>query len=159
MFLQRIKFWLIRNFYEFAIFAVGVFSFVWFELRNESMSVIVPYTGAFISGIYFIQKQKLEKIKLFREIFKECNYRYAEMNDKLSLIAKLERPLDNEENSVVIDYLNLCGEEYLYFKLGYVDEAVWQAWFNGMKNIISASNINKIWMSEKKTSSYYDLPL
>lgn len=159
MLLQRMQIWLTRNVYEFIIFIVGVFCFMWFELSKESMTVVVPFTGAFISGVYFIQKQKLERIKLFREIFKECNSRYDEMNDQLVRIAEYGQPVEGADKVVVIDYLNLCGEEYLYFKLGYIEKSVWQAWFNGMKSVISAPNINKVWVCEKETSSYYDLPL
>jgi len=59
----------------------------------------------------------------------------------------------------VIDYLNLCGEEYLYYKRGYIEPSVWHAWQNGMKSILEAPSIYAVWVAEKKTGSYYDLPL
>ena len=67
--------------------------------------------------------------------------------------------LTEKERSKVIDYLNLCGEEYLYFKRGYIEPSVWQAWNNGMKAVASSQSIRSVWEAEKQTGSYYDLPL
>jgi hypothetical protein len=108
----------------------------------------------------FLQKQKLEELRLFREIFRECNLRYDGMNEALATIgAKPATELRPEDKVKIVDYLNLCGEEYLYFKRGYIEPSVWQAWHSGMKAIVSAPGIHQVWELEKKTGSYYDLPL
>ncbi len=109
---------------------------------------------------YFLQKQKLEEMRLFREIFKECNERYEAMNEVLDEISQKEpSDLSAKERAQVINYLNLCGEEYLYFRQGYINPVVWTAWLNGMKFLMSHPSIKLIWDQEKKTGSYYDLPL
>lgn len=131
-----------------------------FLALREQVATIATAIGALLSLAYFLQKQKLEEMRLFRDIFKECNARYDAMNESLTTIA--ERPtgsLNSQEMAQVIDYLNLCGEEFLYFKRGYVEPSVWQAWHNGMKAIVATPNIRSVWEREKKTSSYYDLPL
>lgn len=128
--------------------------------REESMSTFATIVGALLSFAYFLQKQKLEETRLFREIFKECNARYNLMNEELELIAQKDpKTLNSTEHGKVIAYLNLCGEEYLYFKLGYIEPSVWYAWQNGMKSIVSTPSIRAIWDQEKTTGSYYDLPL
>ena len=70
-------------------------------------------------------------------------------NDKGELKKKHRETLD--------DYFNLCAEEYLYFKKGYIDKEVWQAWCNGMWFFLQNERIRKAWEDEEKTGSYYGL--
>ena len=124
------------------------------------MATVATVVGAIVSVAYFLQKQKLEEMRLFRELFKECNARYDKMNEDLARLAESsDEKLSAEDRLKVVDYLNLCGEEYLYFKRGYIEPSVWQAWNNGMKAIVAVPSIQGVWQHEKKTGSYYDLPL
>ena len=59
----------------------------------------------------------------------------------------------------LIDYFNLCGEEYLYCTKGYIDPVVWKAWHKGMQEHIGNPAIGKIWQEEKSKDSYYGLQL
>ena len=128
--------------------------------HNEPLPTVVTVVGALLSLIYFVQKQKLEELRLFRELFKEFNARYDEMNEKLARIVEAtDTEVSKQERETLIDYFNLCGEEYLYFERGYIYPVVWRAWFNGMKAIISAPRVLRVWQMEKRTDSYYDLPL
>lgn len=155
----RIKFWLFEHYWWLLCAAVAI-ALAILLARNEQVATVATVVGALLSIVYFLQKQKLEEMRLFREIFKECNARYDGMNEQLAIIAaKPPDALTREEKERVIDYLNLCGEESLYFKRGYVEPSVWQAWQNGMKAIVAAPSIRAVWESEKKTGSYYDLPL
>ncbi len=155
----RLKFWLYDHYWWLLIPAIGLATGVllWFK---EPFPTVATVIGGILSIAYFLQKQKLEELRLFREIFKECNERYDRMNEALAQIAKeCSDELTAKERDQVVDYLNLCGEEYLYFKRGYIEPAVWQAWHNGMKSILSSSRLRKVWEEEKQTGSYYDLPL
>jgi hypothetical protein len=155
----RVKYWLF-NYYWLLIFFLVAIAIVVLLGREESIATFATIIGTLLSFAYFLQKQKLEETRLFREIFKECNARYELMNEELELIAQKDpKTLNPAEHGKVIDYLNLCGEEYLYFKLGYIEPTVWYAWQNGMRSIVSAPSIRKIWNQEKATGSYYDLPL
>lgn len=155
----RFKYWLF-DYYWLLICLFVVIAIVVLLGREESISTFATIVGTLLSAAYFLQKQKLEETRLFREIFKECNARYDLMNEELELIAhKDPKILNPAEHGKVIDYLNLCGEEYLYYKLGYIEPSVWYAWQNGMKSIVSAPSIRAIWDQEKATGSYYDLPL
>lgn len=155
----RLKFWLFEHYWWLLIIAVAA-AICYLLVMKEQVATIATVVGALLSFAYFLQKQKLEELRVFREIFKECNARYDAMNEALAAIGQKEiADLTVEERSKVIDYLNLCGEEYLYFKRGYIEPSVWQAWNNGMKAVASAPSIRSVWNAEKQTGSYYDLPL
>lgn len=155
----RLKFWLFEHYWWILIIAVASAICALLAMK-EQVATIATVVGALLSVAYFLQKQKLEELRVFREIFKECNARYDVMNEDIAAIGRMAiADLTEKERSKVIDYLNLCGEEYLYFKRGYIEPSVWQAWNNGMKAAASAQSIRSIWDAEKKTGSYYDLPL
>lgn len=124
------------------------------------MTTVATVAGALLSLIYFIQKQKLEELRLFRELFKEFNERYDRLNEKLTRIVEAREDVVSEaERETLIDYFNLCGEEYLYVQQGYIYPTVWIAWHNGMKAIVSVPRVQRVWLAEKETGSYYGLPL
>ena len=155
----RLKYWLFEH-YWWLLCVVVLVTLGVLLARNEQVGTVATAVGALLSIAYFLQKQKLEEMRLFREIFRECNARYDAMNEELmEIIDKPAVELTTKERARVIDYLNLCGEEYLYFKRGYIEPSVWHAWQNGMKAIVETPNIHAIWVAEKKTGSYYDLPL
>lgn len=140
------------------ILLLVLFAIVGLLVMKQEVATAATVIGTVLSLGYFLQKQKLEELKVFREIFKECNTRYYEMNKCLDAIAKKDK-VTEKEKAKIIDYLNLCGEQYLYFKLGYIEPSVWLAWRTGMQTNFAAPNISIIWAEEKKKSSYYDLPL
>jgi hypothetical protein len=115
--------------------------------------------SGFISVFYFLHKQRLEEVRLFREIFSECNRRYDAMNEKLNVIIQkdITVPLSFDGKNELSDYFNLCGEEYLYFRQGFVYPDAWRAWSSGMRGILSSPRVNEYWNAEKKSESYYGL--
>src|SRR5690606_10632333 len=109
---------------------------------------------------YSVKNQRLGALKLFRELFQESNACYFSMSANLaSIISRNNTPLTSEEESSLIDYFNLCGEEHLYYELGYIDPVVWKSWCNGMKSIIESPRVKPLWEAEKATSSYYGISL
>lgn len=155
----KLKFWFFEHYWWMLclILASTPTALLW---HNEPLPTVVTVVGALLSLIYFVQKQKLEELRLFRELFKEFNARYDEMNEKLArIVESTDTEIPKQERETLIDYFNLCGEEYLYFERGYIDPAVWKAWFNGMKAIISVPRVLCVWQAKKQTDSYYDLPL
>jgi hypothetical protein len=61
---------------------------------------------------------------------------------------------------VVIDYSNLCAEEYLWYKRQRIPKDVWDAWKTGIVRNLQIFEINKIWHQEMKgygAISYYGL--
>jgi len=157
--LIKLKYWFYTH-YWWVLVLISLFVFAILVLLKEQTATIATAIGAILSLVYFIQKQKLEELKIFREIFKECNSRYDSMNEDLAVISKKHPDeVAQKEKMIVIDYLNLCGEEYLYYKQGIIEPSEWQAWNNGMTVIVSAESIQKIWEEESKTGSYYELPI
>ena len=155
----RAKFWFYEHYWWLLCIAIAS-AVTTLLVLHEPVATVATVVGAIVSVAYFLQKQKLEEMRLFRELFKECNARYDKMNEDLARLAESDdEKLSAEDRLKVVDYLNLCGEEYLYFKRGYIEPSVWQAWNNGMKAIVAVPSIQVVWQHEKKTGSYYDLPL
>ena len=155
----KLKFWFFEH-YWWVLSLVLVLAVLGLLGRNEPLPTVATVVGALLSLFYFVQKQKLEELILFREIFKEFNARYDAMNERLARIVEAtDTEISKEERDILIDYFNLCGEEYLYFERGYIDPVVWRAWLNGMNAIISISRVQRMWQEEKKSDSYYGLPI
>jgi len=155
----HLKFWFFDNYWWLLVLlaavATGLLVFI-----KEPVASVAAMAGAVLSLLYFVQKQRLEEVRLFRELFKEFNERYDAMNDRLARIRDID---DGEfaqgEAQLLIDYFNLCGEEYLYFSKGYIPPSVWEAWYLGMQQTISCPRINELWRGECAGGSYYGLPL
>ena len=56
-----------------------------------------------------------------------------------------------------MDYLNLCSEEYLWRKKGFIDKNVWESWQDGIQWWYDHSVlIQLVWKEEfKQKKSYY----
>jgi len=121
----------------------------------------VTIVGGILSSIYFVQKQRLEELRLFKELFTEFNARYDALNEKLNHIiaANQEAELTRAEINTLYNYFNLCGEEYLYYKQGYILQAAWEAWLNGMNIFYQDKRIRKLLEEELATNSYYGFKL
>ena len=118
----RLKFWLFEHYWWLLCCSVALTVIIILFVLREPLTTFVTVMGSLLSVAYFLQKQKLEEMRLFRELFKECNGRYDAMNEALASIAnKGDVELSSEERLKVVDYLNLCGEEYLYFRRGYIE--------------------------------------
>ena len=155
----KLKYWFFAN-YWWLLAVVAVATAVVLVLFKEPVASYAGAFGAILSIVYFVQKQKLEETKLFRDIFKECNERYDAINEALAQICDSDDDvLSAEEAALLIDYFNLCGEEYLYYRQGYIPPSVWSSWFLGMQIVICSPRIDELWRSEKATDSYYGLPL
>lgn len=155
----RLKYFLYSNYWWLLIVGVGI-AIAIVAHKNVIDPAVGAYVGSIFSLAYFLQKQKIEEMRLFREIFKECNGRYDQMNEKLaSIVGKPGNDITPDDESLIVDYLNLCAEEYLYYRRGYIEPSVWQAWQNGMKSLLASPNISSVWKKEKASDSHYGLPL
>jgi len=123
--------------------------------------LIVTIIAGILSSIYFVQKQRLEELRLFRALFTEFNERYNNLNERLYEILRKnpDEKLEPKEIDVLYDYFNLCGEEYFYYKHGYIYPEVWKSWKNGMSIFWKDNRIREVWQDELETDSYYGLKL
>ena len=123
--------------------------------------VILTILGGILSSIYLVQKQKLEETRLFKELFAEFNHRYDQMNSTLNelLEDKSKTKFESVDINSLYDYFNLCGEEYLFYRQGYILQKAWESWVNGMKIFYKDQRIRRLWEKELKTNSYYGFKL
>jgi hypothetical protein len=108
---------------------------------------------------YFVQQQRLAEISLFKTLFTEFNARYDKLNGPLRAVTSVGSHLTDEQRDNVIDYFNLCAEEYLFYKEGYIHNEVWRSWCCGMLWYMKHEPFINIWQEEQTANSYYGLSL
>lgn len=117
-----------------------------------------------IATLYFgLMKYEIENDRIFMELFKNFNSKYkTEYND---LFEKLKQnkneKISENESSLIIDYFNLCAEEYLWFSKKRLPKDVWKAWKAGMMENLEIEQIKQVYFDEIKSErgrkSYYGL--
>lgn len=124
--------------------------------RPEVLGSIVAVALGFV---YFVQRQKLDETRLFSELFCAFNKRYDKLNSRLArVVTKSE--LDGSDEEIAIDYFNLCAEEYLFYRQGYLLPEVWTSWCRGMWQYVGVQGaLRDLWHKEVTTGSYYGLTL
>lgn len=154
--------WLIHRYY----FIVGIITLLIaiilaliFYLKGTDWKVLLTIIGGLFSFFYFIQKQELDEAKFINELLVQFNARYDCMNEKLNAIMKDNKPLEPADISNLFDYFNLCGEEYLFYRRGYIYPEVWRSWVAGMKFYYKDARIQKLWVEELSSESYYGLDI
>lgn len=150
------------------------FSFYWILLllglsvfylcvhKFESMGKELVFLGPLLALGYFIHRQKLDESKYFLDMFRRFNERYDGINEKLNEMTEQETDISPKQKEILMDYFNLCSEEYLMFKAGYIPIVVWDSWRVGMIHYLKNKNIEKIFESEMSSDnhdSYYGLSL
>jgi hypothetical protein len=138
---------------------IGCFVYVFFNQKIEILGAVMA-TGISIS--FGVRQYKIENDKVFKELFKEFNNRYDNVfND---LLNKLDEDRGNKtvlelnEKLKVMDYINMCAEEYLWYKKGRIPEEVWKAWKNGIEYYAQIPSINKVFVEQSsQRDSYYGL--
>lgn len=127
-------------------------SFIMIALISSSITI---YLGSL--------KLKIESDMLFKELFLYFNDKYnAELNDLINeLKYNVNKKINQTEKALIIDYFNLCAEEYLWFKKSRIPSDVWNAWRSGIIENINIKQINKIYFDEisskNNVKSYYGL--
>ena len=96
---------------------------------------------------------------MFKELFTEFNARYDTMNGGLSNIKSKEHDLSIQDRQFIIDYFNLCAEEFLFFRERCIPEEVWTAWCRGMLYYITREPFHSVWNEESAKGSYYNLTI
>jgi hypothetical protein len=136
---------------------------IYFYISN-SIEILGAIIATGISLSIGIQQSKNQNDIIFKELFIEFNQTYnTKFNDTLEVIVKEcqennSRELKPAERQIVIDYLNLCAEEYLWKTLHRIPNKVWNSWEKGIVFYLNQPIINKIVISEKlQRGSYYGL--
>lgn len=134
--------------------------FLW---KGDALSseLALSSLGGIAAFFHFLYTQHDTNTNRFIDLFRDFNARYDKLNEKLNAIYA-QRPIEMlwpTEHQVLYDYFNLCAEEYLYFKAGYIDKDVWNSWLQGMAHFASNKEIYRIWQSELDQASYYGFSL
>jgi hypothetical protein len=120
---------------------------------EHSIAGLVAIVGYF----HFFQNQRLEETRLFKDLFTAFNTKYDGLNEELARVQQGEWTPELERK--VVDYFNLCAEEYLFFKQGYILPEAWESWRKGMCQYLSVDRVRKLWELEARTDSYYGLTI
>ena len=136
--------------------AVGISAVLAFA-TSDRMPLIGSVIAAILAFCYFVQQQKLAEISLFKDLFTEFNRRYDALNDRLAQIEASGTQMDPAGRQIIVDYFNLCAEEYLFFAEGYIHRAAWRSWCAGMLWYFDREPFRSVWNEESKTNSYYGL--
>jgi hypothetical protein len=126
-----------RRYYPFIfliLFATAIAAWLRFAPGHRP-ELLVSIVGGVVGFTYFIYRQHLDEAKLFKELFAGFNDRYDALNDHLNaiLFGPHDGLLSADERERLFSYFNLCAEEYLFYKAGYIDHEVWEFWRRGMK--------------------------
>lgn len=125
---------------------------------EDRISLLGSVVATVLAFCYFVHQQKLAETTLFKDLFTEFNRRYDALNDRLAGIVESGQARD-ADRQVVVDYFNLCGEEYLFFEEGYIHPEVWRSWCCGMLWYFEREPFRTLWQQESATDSYYGLSL
>lgn len=118
-----------------ALFGVSICYIIYFKnLLPEGketetiLAIVVFFTGLFYNFINF----KIARDQFFKSLFEEFNQKYDSMNEALNVIVSGAESYsfngkEKSKEAIIIDYLNLCAEEYLWYKKGRIDTQVWAA--------------------------------
>jgi hypothetical protein len=163
----RLRFWINQHNLVIVLLSVPVavvllILLVHFNRAATDWPVALTLVVALFTFAYTVQKQELEESKLFRELFGEFNSRYDEMDPQLNQILwedDQNKPLSLEQKDTLNRYFNLCAEEFLYFRKGYIDPRVWDAWIKGMTIYCQNARVRKLWSKELENGSYYGFTL
>ena len=154
--------WLALVIFVIFILVVGILTFSGVMLDWAAILVFVGAVfGSLVTLLSFIQKQNLEETTLFKQLFTEFNNRYDEMNSDLNriFIEDTSEELSLDDLNILYDYFNLCSEEFLFSKRGYIYPEVWKAWSKGIEFYLKNPRIRNLWEEEEKSDSYYGLTL
>jgi len=140
---------------------IGICTYYFIDRKVEILAAILV-TGVSLS--LGIRQYRTENDKLFKELFQEFNFKYDQKyNALLNKIDEYETSgrdyvLSEEEKGIIIDYLNFCSEEYLWYYKNRIPKEVWNSWENGMVYFLNLSPINKIVLQQKdQMNSFYGL--
>lgn len=130
-------------------------------------SIILGITGLVITWILSARSIRLNKDKMFKELFTEFTLRYARLNQDLQDFADCFSESSTTEKLVsderckelkasVIDFFNLCAEEYYWAVVKKrIDEPVWRTWQIGMNYWVNeVPAIRELWQEETKMPSW-----
>jgi hypothetical protein len=139
-----------------AALAAAIAAWFYFTVGHRP-EFLISAIGAAAGLTYFLYRQHLDETKFFKDLFVLFNARYDELNDGLNniLFGPSNGEFEAAEREQLFSYFNLCAEEYLFYRAGYIDRHVWNSWSRGMKVFFDHPRIRRLWEEDCKADSYY----
>ncbi|MDG2991855.1 hypothetical protein L3556_13080 [Candidatus Synechococcus calcipolaris G9] len=155
--------WLIHDNYYCIVLSIFIILIIFVPVLyvcGKDWKVLLTLVGSLLSFFYFLQKQQLDEAKFLNELFIQFNQRYDRLNEEMNDILandkiSKEKELEDNEIDTLNDYFNLCAEEYLFYRRGYIYPEVWKSWVAGMNTFYDDNRIQKLWLKELSAQSYY----
>ncbi len=122
---------------------------------HRSGSVLLTVVGGIGALAFYIHRRHGEDARLIKDLLKEFNERYDELGTDLQFASSRRGDFEMETQLKFVRYFNLCAEEWVYWRLGYIYDEVWQAWENGMRQYSGDLRVVALWRTEEKSNSYY----
>lgn len=151
-----------RWYWLLALLLACVAIVMFFTQSVEKRWEISAATAGTAAGlIYFVQKQKLEEIRLFHELFTTFNERYRQLHERLTCISRRSSTdiRERDEGEILDLYFNLCSEEYLFYEQGRILPDVWRTWCRGMLSYLRIAHIGDYWQQQEQTNFHYGFTL
>jgi len=155
---------LVKRYFLFFLFTlIFVILIVWFFKCSPEPTLFLGIIGSAISLFFGALKYTIENDRLFYDLFRSFTERYdLRLNDLINNIKNDEnKVLDSDEQNLIIDYLNLCSEEYLWYTKRRLSKHVWKSWESGIISNLDLKQIREIFDEEMKDphvrASYYGL--
>ncbi|HWY52030.1 MAG TPA: hypothetical protein VNW72_11165 [Chthoniobacterales bacterium] len=122
---------------------------------HQSSGVLLTVIGGIGALAFYLHRRHAEDARLVKELLTEFNERYDKLNNDLQLACWRDARFEEETKLLFIKYFNLCAEEWLFWRAGYIYEPVWEAWKNGMKQYSKDTRVITLWDKEAESDSYY----
>lgn len=141
---MSIRKWFIRNKYSIVAIVLFIINCMLFCCEIYEKEIFIGFVAS-IATIYLgVIKYQIENDRFYLELFKNFNGRYnGDINDVFNGFENntIQLDLDDKDKDkklIIIDYFNLCAEEYYWYKQNRIPEEVWTAWLFGInKNLFS----------------------
>ena len=126
---------------------------------HQNSSVLLTVLGGLGALAFYLHRRHAEDARLLKELLKEFNERYDNLGTDLQFAVSRNGNFETETELKFVRYFNLCAEEWLFWKAGYIYEEVWRAWDQGMKQYGRDPRVIALWKKEDATDSYYGFKL
>lgn len=126
-----------------------------------TFEIFAGILGSLFAAYFGTLKQTIDNDKVFKDLFKSFNSRYSnQINDLLNRI-RIDKTYEitGSDKLLIIDYFNLCAEEFLWFRKGRIPYKIWKAWEAGIIFNLSIPTVKQLFCEETKEvrqkKSYY----
>jgi hypothetical protein len=146
-----------KNIWTWCVVASAIVILLYIVIPSpyRSASVLLAIVSSFWALAFYFHWRHSADARFVKELLTEFNDRYDRLGSDLQFAIWRRGDFENETELKFIRYFNLCAEEWLFWKAGYIYEEVWRAWKNGMKQYGRDPRVIALWKREEATDSYY----